>query len=73
MKRGNPTILIRHGNYFSVYMNLSEINVKKGDKIKTGQVIGKVFTNKTKGESLLGFRIYKNDQVLNPEFWLTKS
>ena len=72
MKRGNPTILIRHGSYFSVYMNLSEVNVKQGDKIKTGQVIGKVFSNKSSGETLLGFRIYKNDQVLNPEPWLAK-
>ncbi|MFC0603372.1 murein hydrolase activator EnvC family protein [Winogradskyella pulchriflava] len=72
MKRGNPTILVRHGNYFSVYMNLASVNVKKGDKISTGQVIGKVFTNKIKGETLLGFRIYKNDQVLNPEYWLAK-
>ena len=72
MKRGNPTILIRHGNYFSVYMNLSEVRVKKGDKITTGQVIGKVFSNKSSGETLLGFRIYKNDQVLNPEPWLAK-
>ncbi|MUU79022.1 murein hydrolase activator EnvC family protein [Winogradskyella endarachnes] len=72
MKRGNPTILVRHGSYFSVYMNLSEVNVKKGDKVVTGQVIGKVFSNKSSGESLLGFRIYKNDQVLNPEPWLAK-
>mgnify|MGYP000539146182 CR=1 FL=1 len=72
MKRGNPTILVRHGNYFSVYMNLSEVRVKKGDKITTGQVIGKVFTNRIKGETLLGFRIYKNDKVLNPEYWLAK-
>ncbi|MFK7834381.1 MAG: murein hydrolase activator EnvC [Winogradskyella sp.] len=72
MKRGNPTILVRHGNYFSVYMNLSEVNVKKGDKVNTGQVIGKVFSNKSSGETLLGFRIYKNDQVLNPEPWLAK-
>jgi septal ring factor EnvC (AmiA/AmiB activator) len=72
MKRGNPTILIKHGTYFSVYMNLSEVNVKRGDKISTGQVIGKVFSNKTTGETLLGFRIYKDDQVLNPEPWLAK-
>ena len=72
MKRGNPTILISHGSYFSVYINLSEVHVKKGDKITTGQVIGKVFSNKATGETLLGFRIYKNDQVLDPEPWLAK-
>ncbi|WP_458628169.1 murein hydrolase activator EnvC family protein [Winogradskyella sp. PC D3.3] len=72
IKNGNPAVFIRHGIYFSVYMNLSQVNVKKGDKVVAGQVIGKVFTNKIKGESLLGFRIYKNDQVMNPEPWLVK-
>ena len=67
-------------NYKSIYIatdtnsdvNLSEVHVKKGDKITTGQVIGKVFSNKATGETLLGFRIYKNDQVLDPEPWLAK-
>ncbi|REE08429.1 septal ring factor EnvC (AmiA/AmiB activator) [Winogradskyella pacifica] len=72
IKNGNPAVFIRHGIYFSVYMNLSQVNVKAGDKVVAGQVIGKVFTNKLKGESLLGFRIYKNDQVMNPEPWLAK-
>ncbi|MBV7269207.1 murein hydrolase activator EnvC family protein [Winogradskyella luteola] len=72
IKRGNPAIMIRHGNYLSIYTNLSKIYVKKGDKIKTGQVIGQVFTNKTNGETLLGFRIYKNNQKLNPQYWLSK-
>jgi len=72
VKNGNPAVMIRHGNYLSVYMNLASIYVKKGDRITTGQSIGKVFTNKIKGETLLGFRIYKNDQVINPETWLAK-
>lgn len=72
VKNGNPAVMIRHGNYLSVYMNLASIYVKKGDRITTGQAIGKVFTNKIKGETLLGFRIYKNDQVINPETWLAK-
>lgn len=72
VKNGNPAVMIRHGNYLSVYMNMAKIYVKKGDKVTTGQTIGQVFTNKTKGETLLGFRIYKNDQVVNPEPWLAK-
>ena len=72
VKNGNPAVFIRHGIYFSVYMNLSKVYVKKGDKVSTGQVIGNAFTNNIKGETLLGFRIYKNDQVLNPEPWLAK-
>ena len=72
VKNGNPAVMIRHGNYLSVYMNMSKIYVKKGDKVTTGQAIGQVFTNRIKGETLLGFRIYKNDQVINPEPWLAK-
>lgn len=72
VKNGNPAVMIRHGNYLSVYMNMSKIYVKKGDKVTTGKAIGQVFTNRIKGETLLGFRIYKNDQVINPEPWLAK-
>lgn len=71
VKNGNPAIIVRHGNYLTIYTNLSKIHVKSGDKIKTGDVIGQVFTSKSSGESLLGFRIYKNDQMLNPQYWLT--
>lgn len=73
IKNANPVVMIRHGDYLSIYTNLSEIKVKKGDKVTTGQVIGKVFTNKTSGETLLGFRVYKNDQKLNPSYWLTRN
>ncbi|WP_179344674.1 murein hydrolase activator EnvC family protein [Winogradskyella ursingii] len=73
VKNGNPAIMIRHGNYLSIYTNMSKIFVKKGEKIKTGQSIGEVFTNNITGETMLGFRIYKNDQKLNPESWLAKN
>ena len=72
IKNSNPAVLIRHGNYLTIYMNMSKIYVKKGDKVVTNQVIGKVFTNKITGQSLLGFRVNKNSQNLNPEFWLIK-
>jgi murein DD-endopeptidase MepM/ murein hydrolase activator NlpD len=72
MKRGNPTILIRHGDYLTIYHNLAKLYVKTGDKITTGQVIGEVFSNKITGETLLDFRIYKNNLKLNPESWLAR-
>lgn len=72
VKNGNPAVLIRHGSYLTIYMNLSKVYVKKGDKVSTGQVIGQVFTNKIRKETLLGFRINKDNQVLNPESWLAK-
>lgn len=73
VKNANPGIMIRHGNYVTIYYNLSKVYVKPGDKISTGQVIGKVFTSKISGESLLDFRLFKNDQKLNPEYWLAKN
>ena len=73
IKNGNPVILITHGNYITVYMNMSKINVKPGQKIKAGEVIGEAFTNKKTGQTLLGFRVYKNDKTQNPEYWLSKN
>ena len=73
IKNANPAVMISHGSYITVYMNMSKINVKSGDKIETGQTIGEAFTNKSSGETLLGFRVYKNDATQNPEYWLSKN
>ena len=73
IKNYNPVVTIKHGEYITVYMNMSKINVKPGQKVKTGEVIGEAFTNKKTGETLLGFRVYKNDETQNPEFWLSKN
>ncbi|MCC1485599.1 murein hydrolase activator EnvC family protein [Winogradskyella immobilis] len=73
IKNANPAILVRHGDYLTIYRNLSKVYVKAGDEIETGQEIGEVFTNKFTGESLLYFRMTKNSQNLNPEYWLSKN
>lgn len=73
IKNANPAILIRHGDYLTIYRNLSKVYVKAGDKIETGQEIGEVFTNSFTGETLLYFRMTKNDTNLNPEYWLSKN
>ncbi|MFP4844629.1 murein hydrolase activator EnvC family protein [Winogradskyella sp. PE311] len=72
VKNANSGIMIRHGNYFTVYYNLSKIYVKSGQKISTGEVIGQVFTSRVNGESLLDFRLFKDKQKLNPQYWLSK-
>ena len=72
MKNANPAIMIRHGNYLTIYTNLAKISVNKGDKVKTGQVIGEVFTNKKTGQTMLGFRVSKNVDYQNPAYWLLK-
>lgn len=72
IKNSNPVVIIKHGKYITVYINMAKIFVKAGDKIETGQVIGEAFTNKKTGETLLGFRVYNNDATQNPEYWLSK-
>ncbi|AXO80830.1 peptidase M23 [Olleya aquimaris] len=70
-KRGNPTVLIKHGNYITAYHNLKKIYVKTGDKVATKQQIGEVFTDGT-GETLLWFSLYKNNSSINPAEWIYK-
>ncbi len=41
----NNSVIIRHGNYLTVYSNLSQVYVKAGDKVSTRQAIGKIFTD----------------------------
>jgi len=72
IKNANPAIIIRHGNYFSIYKNLSKIFVKQGDKVTTKQIIGEVFTNKSNGETILGFGVNKNSNTENPANWIYK-
>ena len=67
----HTTVIIRHGNYLSVYSNLSEVFVKQGDKVKTKQSIGKIFTDDDK--SVLQFQIWKENVKLNPQDWLATS
>ena len=71
-KNGNPTVLIRHGNYFTAYSNLGKIYVKKGDKVTTKQDIGEVFTNPSNGQSILSFSVFKNSKTENPASWIYK-
>ena len=69
-KNGNNTIMIRHGNYITIYKNLSKFYVNKGDTVTTKQVIGEVITNKASGESILSFGIYKDSSTQDPSKWI---
>jgi len=67
----NNVVIIRHGNYYTVYSKLKEVGVKKGQIVKTSDVIGKVMTN-AEGISEVHFEIYKDKQRMDPEKWLLK-
>lgn len=69
----HKTVIIRHGNYLTVYSNLSEVVVSQGDKVKTKQKIGLVYTDNDKDhKTVLQFQIWKENQKLDPLDWLAK-
>ncbi len=69
----NMAVIIRHGNYFTVYQNLVNVRVKAGDKIETKEIIGDVYLDKERqGKSILKFMIFKEKIKLNPEEWIAK-
>jgi murein hydrolase activator len=63
------TIIIKHGDFFTVYTGVKDISIKQGQKVTTNQVIGKVLSNGD-GISELRFQIRKNFDALNPQDWL---
>lgn len=68
----NTVVIIRHGEYFTVYSNLENVTVKRGDKVKTKQNIGTVHTSKTENKTELHFELLKEQVRQNPANWLSK-
>lgn len=66
---GLNNVLVRHGNYISVYCNLSTVSVSKGSKVKTRSEIGTVHQDAS-GNAVLHFQLRKETTKLNPELWL---
>ncbi|MGA0247518.1 MAG: murein hydrolase activator EnvC family protein [Flavobacteriales bacterium] len=66
----NRVVLIRHGNYFTVYSNLDEVYVKTGDKVTTKQSIGRVAADPETGESTLHFELWMDTNNQDPKPWL---
>ncbi len=65
---GNMAVIIRHGNYLTVYSNLKSINVKTGQDVKQGQDVGAIFN--IDGSAVLKFQVWKESQKLDPEKWI---
>ncbi|UCE94919.1 MAG: peptidoglycan DD-metalloendopeptidase family protein [Flavobacteriaceae bacterium] len=66
-------VLVQHGNYISVYKNLDNVTVKKGDLVTTKQEIGKIHTDSTTGKTILAFVLFKEIHRQNPEEWVYKN
>jgi septal ring factor EnvC (AmiA/AmiB activator) len=63
-------VFIQHGDFFTVYQNLSSVNVSVGDKVSTKQNLGKIRTNGDTGKTVLKFLILQNTNYNNPASWL---
>lgn len=64
----NQCVMIDHGNYFTLYCKLKSVDVKAGDKIKTGQALGTIDT--INGQTQLHFELWQGSKPQNPELWL---
>ncbi|WP_286761772.1 murein hydrolase activator EnvC family protein [Salegentibacter sp. UBA1130] len=70
LKGANKAVMVRHGDYITIYDNLEKVFVKRGDVVNTGQELGAVATSRTSGKTTLHFLIYKNMQKMDPADWI---
>ena len=69
-KGGNKAVIIKHGNYLTVYSNLSKVFVQKGDMVNAKEAIGEIFYNRHTDKTVLMFQIWNNTKKLNPAPWV---
>nr|WP_315181574.1 peptidoglycan DD-metalloendopeptidase family protein [uncultured Flavobacterium sp.] len=67
----NKAVMIQHGDFFTVYQNLSSVSVSKGDKVSRKQNIGRVRTSGETGKTVIKFLILQNTTYNNPASWLS--
>lgn len=66
----NNAVIVKHGEYYTVYKNLIDVEVSPGDRVLEGQPLGKVFHDPQTGTSKLHFEVRKQTEKLNPVLWL---
>lgn len=67
----NKAVVIQHGDFFTVYQNLSSVSVSQGEKVSSKQTIGKVRTNGDTGKTVIKFLLSQNTVYTNPQPWLS--
>lgn len=73
MVGGTYAVIVQHGNYRTVYSNLSKLSVKQGDMVEPKQTLGTIFTDAEQDQKTeLYFQIYKDRNILNPELWIAR-
>ncbi|WP_317172078.1 murein hydrolase activator EnvC family protein [Salinimicrobium oceani] len=70
VKGSSLMVMVRHGDYITIYNHLESVDVRKGQQVSLGQDLGDIAINKTDGRTTLYFVMYKNNQKLNPEEWI---
>lgn len=68
----NNIVMIRHGDYLTVYANLSRVYVTKGQTVSTRQAIGLIYTDVEEHKTVLKFQVWMNSSKQNPSYWLSK-
>ncbi|AOZ99080.1 murein hydrolase activator EnvC family protein [Flavobacterium commune] len=66
----NKAVMIQHGDYFTIYQNLSSVSVSKGDKVSIKQNLGRIRTNGDTGKTVIKFLLLQNTTYNNPQSWL---
>ncbi len=69
---GFKAVIIRHGDYLTVYTNLASVSVRKDQKVSTKQTIGTVATDADENKTELQFQVWKGNKILNPSLWISK-
>ncbi|MCE3259085.1 MAG: rane-bound metallopeptidase [Bacteroidetes bacterium] len=70
---GGKLVIIRHGEYLSVYSNLSDVLVKTGQKVTSKQFIGTVLHNEDEGKTSMNLQIWKGQKTMDPSGWLFRA
>jgi murein hydrolase activator len=70
---GGKLVIIRHGEYLSVYSNLDDILVKTGQKVSVKQAIGTVKYDEDEGKTSMNLQIWKGQKTMDPAAWLANA
>lgn len=68
----NTCVIVRHGDYYTFYANIYDLHVKTGDKLKTGQSLGTIYTDPETGVASMHFQLWHKTNKLNPTPWLKR-
>ncbi|MEL6616717.1 MAG: M23 family metallopeptidase, partial [Bacteroidota bacterium] len=63
-------VMVSHGDYTTVYGNLSQVTVRRGQRLRAGQVLGRAGTNEARRGAALFFAVFQGGTPVNPAGWL---